>query len=268
MALNTMYPGINNSPKTTLTVDITAAANSIQVADASVLPAGPNIAVIGSAADAEVVLYETILNNTLTRVTRGIGGTSAKAWDAETVVARNFTMYDYKTLCDNINDLESRKMNTADAGDLAAKDTVDLLEDVENALPIANGGTGGSTAASARQNLGLGSMATKSSVALASDVSGTLPVANGGTGVTSNPSLQVNLASGSAAGVFASAPRPGVTGQLPVANGGTGANSASSARTNLGLTGIAVRPDYQISTTDLGENKSLTAGKIYFYVES
>ena len=57
MALSTMYPGMNNSPKTTLTADISASANSFTVADASVLPAGPNIAVIGSAADAEVVIY-------------------------------------------------------------------------------------------------------------------------------------------------------------------------------------------------------------------
>lgn len=266
MALSTMYPGKNNSPKTTLTADISASATSVTVADASVLPDGPNIAVIGSATDAEVILYTSITNNTLNGVTRGVGGTTAKVWAEETVVARNFTMYDYETLRGNITDLDTRKANTADLGSLAAKSSADLTSDVSGALPVANGGTGATSASGARTNLGLGAMATKANVNLTSDVANVLSVSNGGTGLAASPSMLTNLGLTDAANVFSSDPRPGVTGILPLANGGTGANSASTARTNLGVTAIAIRPDYIISTTDLVDGQSaLPAGTLYFY---
>ena len=56
------------------------------------------------------------------------------------------------------------------------------------------------------------------------------------------------------------------TGIWPIEIGGTGAASASGARTNLGVTDIAIRPDYIISTTDLIDGQSaLPAGTLYFY---
>lgn len=65
-------------------------------------------------------------------------------------------------------------------------------------------------------------------------VTGTLPIANGGTGLTSAPSMLVNLASRTATSPLQASPRPGVTGTLPIANGGTGATTAAAARTALG----------------------------------
>lgn len=65
-------------------------------------------------------------------------------------------------------------------------------------------------------------------------VTGTLPIANGGTGLTSAPSMLVNLASTTATSPLQASPRPGVTGTLPIANGGTGATTAAAARTALG----------------------------------
>jgi len=61
-----------------------------------------------------------------------------------------------------------------------------------------------------------------------------LPVANGGTGLTTAPSMLTNLATATAASPLAASPRPGVTGILPVANGGTGKNSLSSIESQIG----------------------------------
>lgn len=142
-----------------------------------------------------------------------------------------------------------------------------------NVLPVANGGTG-STSAKAAQNSLLNDMnmssdaLTDSSMLVgynaspsASDgavhkrsvstvwdyvvgkIRGTfgftssnvLPVSNGGTGLTKAPSMLVNLESASADNPLASDPRPGVSGELPLARGGTGGTSAVAARTNLGV---------------------------------
>lgn len=67
-------------------------------------------------------------------------------------------------------------------------------------LPVADGGTGASTAANARTNLGLGTIATQASSA-------------------------VSITGGSVTGIT----------DLAVADGGTGASTAANARTNLGL---------------------------------
>lgn len=82
---------------------------------------------------------------------------------------------------------------------------------VSGVVPISQGGTGASSVALARYNLGLG------------NTSGALPVANGGTGVTSKAAIRNMLGLGN------------TTGELPVANGGTGASNAPLARINLGI---------------------------------
>lgn len=79
-------------------------------------------------------------------------------------------------------------------------------------VPVSSGGTGGTTVAQARNNLGLGNTA------------GALPIANGGTGCTTLEEAKR---------VFSVANDSGV---VPVANGGTGASTAANARTNLGIT--------------------------------
>ena len=94
---------------------------------------------------------------------------------------------------------------------------------VTGTLPIANGGTGQTTAAGVRNALGLG------------NTTGAVPIANGGTGLTSAPSMLVNLASTTATSPLQASPRPGVTGTLPIANGGTGQTTAAGVRNALGL---------------------------------
>ena len=102
------------SPVTTLTAGISADATSMTLDDASVLPAAPNICVLGSDSDAEVVSYTNITGNVVSGLVRGLGGTTASAWQSNTAVARNITSYDHDTFLGNINDLDTRKANIAD----------------------------------------------------------------------------------------------------------------------------------------------------------
>jgi hypothetical protein len=95
--------------------------------------------------------------------------------------------------------------NFSVGGNLAVTGTTTLT----TALPIASGGTGASTASTARTNLGLGAVATADIV----------PIANGGTGTSST--TFANLATN-------------VTGTLPVANGGTGASTLTSGSVIVG----------------------------------
>lgn len=92
----------------------------------------------------------------------------------------------------------------------------DIVQPNANSLygtvPVASGGTGGTTVAQARKNLGLG------------NTDGALPIANGGTGCTTLEEAKR---------VFSVANDNGV---VPVAHGGTGASTAEQARTNLGIT--------------------------------
>jgi len=117
MAQNTMYPGIDNSPKTTLTDAITASESTISVLNASVLPAPPNLATIGTGDSAEVILYTGITDNSLTGCVRGVGGT-ARMWSAGANVYRAYTNKDHQTFIDNISDLYTSKLDkTGDAKD-------------------------------------------------------------------------------------------------------------------------------------------------------
>ena len=124
MAISTMYPAKAGSPKTVLAIQISASATQITVADASVLPSAPNICVLGSDSNAEIVSYSAKNGNVLTGVVRGLGGTVASVWDVDTIVARNFTSFDHDRFKENIEALSNEKANAADLGDLAVQDTI------------------------------------------------------------------------------------------------------------------------------------------------
>lgn len=101
MALMPMYPGQPNSPQTELAENIDETQTTIPLLDASVLPPGPNLVVIGSGERAETVLYESIDGDNLINCTRGFQGV-ASSWQAGQKVARNFTAYDYDALRQNL----------------------------------------------------------------------------------------------------------------------------------------------------------------------
>lgn len=143
MAISTMYPAMPGSPKTTLTADITASDTSLTVADGNALPVAPNILVVGNEENAEVICYNAKSGNTVSGLIRALGGTVASAWTAGTEVARNFTSFDHDRFMGNIEALEAEKANTADLGDLATQDTIDLDTQVSGILKMSNGGTGG-----------------------------------------------------------------------------------------------------------------------------
>ena len=113
------------------------------------------------------------------------------------------------------------------SGQQITLNSIDLTTDVSGALPVANGGTGATTAAAARTALDVdqagtdnstnvtlagtpdyltisGQQITRGLIDLTTDVTGVLPTANGGLG-----------------------------GTLAISGGGTGATTAAGARTNL-----------------------------------
>lgn len=125
MAQKEMYPGMINSPETTITNNINESDTIIYVLDPARVPEPPNLMTLGTGTNAETVKVTEISGSAIT-VERGFQGI-AKSWPAGTVIARNFTEYDYGALKDNIEDLDANKETPAgaqakaDAAEAAAK---------------------------------------------------------------------------------------------------------------------------------------------------
>src|SRR5690554_1217485 len=109
-----MYKGVVNSPETTTTNDISNTDTIIYVLDETRVPDElPNLMTLGTGTAAETIKVLSVNGNALT-VERGFQGV-AEAWNAGTVIARNFTEYDYNALKENIEELEETKETPAGA---------------------------------------------------------------------------------------------------------------------------------------------------------
>ena len=111
--LKEMYKGIPNSPEATLTSDINASQTTITVSDANIIPEVPNILVIGGNTDNPETVKVTGKNGNTLTVERGFQGVP-RSWEAGTIVARNFTEYDYNALKENIETLWENKAEISD----------------------------------------------------------------------------------------------------------------------------------------------------------
>ena len=113
--LNKMYAGVANSPDTFLTSPLASGGTVIYVADSSVFGPLPTLAVLGSGANAETVLISSKRSDGGLSVQRGVEG-QAKDWTKATIIARNFTNYDYKQIVENIRKLNQTKQENLTAG--------------------------------------------------------------------------------------------------------------------------------------------------------
>lgn len=114
MPIQTMYPAKLGSPKTTLAASLSADATVMILTDASVLPAAPNIAVLGIDENCEIVSYSAIdySTNAVSGLSRGLSGSVARVWESGSVVARNSTSLDHNRFKENIEALSNEKQNT------------------------------------------------------------------------------------------------------------------------------------------------------------
>ena len=101
MQLKTMYPAAVNSKATVTMGALDANTTTVTVLDGTVLPDVPNLLVLGTAKEGNVLTIE-----------RGFQGTP-KAWNAGTEIARNFTGYDLDTVSENMEAVAEQAEETA-----------------------------------------------------------------------------------------------------------------------------------------------------------
>ena len=113
--------------------------------------------------------------------------------------------------------------------------SANITPGITGILAVSHGGTGASSASTARTNLG--AAAAEHTHSFTDDITGTVPVSRGGTGAWEAGAARTNL--GAAAKEHNHSASDITSGTLPIARGGTGATSASGACTNLGAVTIS-----------------------------
>lgn len=111
-------------------------------------------------------------------------------------------------------------------------------------LTLANGGTGGTTQATARAGIGAAASGANGDITSLTGLTTALGIAEGGTGQTTQGAAFTALLGAST---------------VPVANGGTGATTAAAARTALGAAALAGLSTQQFSVADATSANQATA---------
>lgn len=110
MVQQTMYPAQPDSPDFELAADISDSETSLTFVDLTGILAAPNTLTIrqdDSDETPETVYYASYTSGNTLTVTRGYGGTAAKAFTAGALVCRAHTANDLNIVQDNIEDLAS-----------------------------------------------------------------------------------------------------------------------------------------------------------------
>jgi len=105
-------------------------------------------------------------------------------------------------------------------------------------LPIASGGTGGNTAATARTALSAAVLGANSDITSLTGLTTALSVTQGGTGANTAALARTSLGTAASGANSDITSLSGLTTALSVAQGGTGSNTAALARTALGATTV------------------------------
>lgn len=129
-----MYKGVANSPDTFLTSALAIGGTTMYVADSAVFGELPNLAVLGSGTNAETVLIKSKKPDGGLEIERGIE-TPEKKWEKATVVARNFTNYDYEQIRVNIENLDNNKADKIDGKGLSTNDYDNIAKSKVDGIP-------------------------------------------------------------------------------------------------------------------------------------
>lgn len=117
MAFNTMFNPKAFSPQTVLSQDVGTSDTRLYVDDVLVFPAAPTLATIGTDSSTAETVRVTAIGSNFIDVERGYVG-SAKAFTANTVIARNFSSADQQIIQDNITYLKDVKLEEVATDDI------------------------------------------------------------------------------------------------------------------------------------------------------
>ncbi|WP_028560959.1 hypothetical protein, partial [Paenibacillus pinihumi] len=115
MNLKPMYAAVPLSPSTELTAAINDTVTTIPLLTVNnkIIPDAPNIVTIGTDSNAETIYYTGKSGNSLTGVTRGFDGTTAKSWPATSKISRFAAAHDLNTLKENVEALGAHATESA-----------------------------------------------------------------------------------------------------------------------------------------------------------